>query len=103
AGSLVSLSVPIYVSGTVLVLLFAVGLNWLPASGFVNFVENPVRHLQLLVLPCVTLASHLAASIVRMTRSSVLEVIGQDYVRTARSKGLTGAAVLRGHVLRNAL
>lgn len=103
AGAMVSLSVPAYVSGTVLVLLFAVGLNWLPASGFVNFTENPTRHLQLLVLPCVTLASHLAASIVRMTRSSVLEVLNQDYVRTARGKGLTEQGVLWRHVLRNSL
>lgn len=103
AGALVSLSVPTYVTGTVLVLLFAVSLQWLPASGFVNFNENPVRHLQLLVLPCVTLASHLAASIVRMTRSSVLEVVNQDYVRTARSKGASEQAVLWGHVMRNAL
>src|SRR6188508_971285 len=66
ASSLLTLSIPAYVSGTVLVLIFAVWLRWLPASGFVSFGENPVRHLQLLVLPCVTLASHLAASIARM-------------------------------------
>ena len=103
ASAMVSLSVPTYVSGTVLVLLFAVGLKWLPASGFVNFTENPIRHLQLLVLPCLTLASHLAASVVRMTRSSVLEVLNQDYVRTARAKGLTEGDVIRQHVLRNSL
>ncbi len=98
-----SLSVPVYVSGTVLVLIFAVGLHWLPASGYVDFTQDPVRHLSLLLAPCVTLASHLAASLARMTRSSVLEVIGQDYVRTARGKGLADAAVLLRHVLRNAL
>lgn len=102
-GALGSLSVPVYVSGTVLVLIFAVGLHWLPASGFVAFEQNPLRHLSLLVAPCVTLASHLTASLARMTRSSVLEVIGQDYIRTARSKGLAAAAVLLRHVLRNSL
>ena len=103
ASSLVTLSIPAYVSGTVLVLIFAVWLRWLPASGFVSFSDNPVRHLQLLILPCVTLASHLAASIARMTRSSVLEVITQDYVRTARAKGLAERLVLLRHVLRNSL
>ncbi|MCA1645609.1 MAG: ABC transporter permease [Chloroflexi bacterium] len=102
-GALGSLSVPVYVSGTVLVLIFAVGLHWLPASGYVAFEQNPLRHMSLLVAPCVTLASHLAASLARMTRSSVLEVIGQDYIRTARSKGLAEAAVLVRHVLRNSL
>ena len=103
ASSLVTLSIPAYVSGTVLVLIFAVWLRWLPASGFVSFSDNPVRHMQLLILPCVTLASHLAASIARMTRSSVLEVITQDYVRTARAKGLSERLVLLRHVLRNSL
>ncbi len=103
ATSLLTLSIPAYVSGTILVLVFAVWLRWLPASGFVNFSDNPVRHMQLLILPCVTLASHLAASIARMTRSSVLEVISQDYVRTARAKGLSERLVLLRHVLRNSL
>lgn len=103
AGSLLGLSVPTYVTGTLLVLLFAVRLSWLPASGYVTFSANPRRHLLLLVLPCVTLASQLSASIMRMTRSSVLEVINQDYVRTARSKGLTNVQVIRRHVLRNSL
>jgi peptide/nickel transport system permease protein len=102
-GALGSLSVPVYVSGTVLVLVFAVGLHWLPASGYVSFEQDPLRHLSLLVAPCITLASHLAASLTRMTRSAVLEAIGQDYVRTARGKGLAEAAVLVRHVLRNSL
>ena len=102
-GALGSLSVPVYVSGTVLVLIFAVGLHWLPASGYVEFQQNPARHLALLIAPAITLASHLAASLARMSRSSVLEVIGQDYVRTARGKGLAEAAVLVRHVLRNSL
>ncbi len=102
-GALGSLSVPVYVSGTVLVLVFAVGLHWLPAAGYVPFQQDPLKHLSLLVAPCVTLASHLAASLTRMTRSSILEAIGQDYVRTARAKGLGEAAVLVRHVMRNSL
>src|SRR5919205_42325 len=103
SSSLLTLSIPAYVSGTILVLIFAVWLRWLPASGFTNLTDNPVRHLQLLILPCVTLASHLAASIARMTRSAVLEVIALDYVRTARGKGLSERMVLVRHVLRNSL
>jgi peptide/nickel transport system permease protein len=102
-SSLVALSVPIYVSGTIFVLLFAVRLRWLPASGFVNFAEDPRRHVLLLILPAFTLALYLAASIARMTRSSVLEVINQDYVRTARSKGLRNSVVITRHVMRNAV
>jgi peptide/nickel transport system permease protein len=101
-ASLASLSVPAYVGGTLLVLVFAVQLHWLPASGYVAFQDNPTRHLSLLIAPCLTLASHLAASIARMTRSSVLEVLHHDYVRTARAKGLVEGQVLRRHVLRNA-
>jgi peptide/nickel transport system permease protein len=103
ALTLLSLSIPTYVTGTVLVLLFAVKQKWLPASGYVTFQEDPVKHLQLLALPCITLASHLAASIARMTRSSILETINQDYVRTARSKGLRESRILQRHVLRTSL
>jgi len=102
-SSLVALSVPVYVSGTVFVLIFAVRMRVLPASGFVNFSEDPHRHVLLLIMPAFTLALYLAASIARMTRSAVLEVVNQDYVRTAHSKGLANHIVLTRHVLRNAL
>lgn len=102
-GSLVSLSVPTYVSGTVLVLLFAVQVHWFPSSGYVSFFSDPVGHIKLLVLPSITLGLHLMGTVARFTRSSVLEVIDQDYVRTARSKGLSERRVLRRHVLRNSL
>ena len=103
ALSLTTLSIPTYVSGTVVVLLFAVRLHWLPASGYVSFAQDPIGHIKLLILPCLTLAAPLVASVVRFTRSSVLEVISQDYVRTARGKGLQERQVLRRHVLRNSL
>jgi len=102
-GSLISLSTPSYVSGTVLVLLFAVHWQWLPSSGYVSLLDDPIEHLKLLILPSVTLGSHLAATIARFTRSSVLDVIHQDYVRTARAKGLHERQVIRRHVLRNSL
>lgn len=103
ASTLLTLSIPNYVVGTVLVLLLAVRLKWFSASGYVAFSDDPVSHIKLLILPCLTLGSHLAASVARFTRSSVLEVMALDYVRTARSKGLSERRVLRSHILRNGL
>lgn len=102
-GSLIGLSVPNYVTGTLLVLVFAVYFKWVPPSGYTGLTEEPVRHMKLLILPSITLALHFGASIARMTRSSVLEVLTQDYVRTARGKGLRQWQVIRRHVLRNSL
>lgn len=97
------ISVPVYVTGTVLVLVFGLFLRWFPASGYVAFADDPVRWGQRLVLPAVTLSANMGAMIVRMTRSSVLEVLRHDYVRTAHAKGVHPRVVLSRHVLRNAL
>ncbi len=97
------ISIPVFVLGTVLVLLFAVKLRWLPAGGYVSFGSEPLTHLRQMLLPSVTVAFALLAAITRMTRSAMLEVLGQDYVRTAWAKGLPQRAVLFKHVLRNAL
>jgi len=88
-------STPNYWLGLVLITVFAVALHWLPTSGY-GTVQN-------LILPSVTLAFFLLGLIVRITRTEVLDVLGQDYVRTARAKGLPGAIVVWRHVLRNAL
>ena len=101
--SLVGISTPVFVSGTLLLLVFGVKLRVIPATGYVSFGDSPGGHLQRLVLPAVTLAVLEAAIILRMTRSSLLEVLGEDYVRTARAKGLSGRTVLYRHALRNAL
>lgn len=101
--TLLGLSVPNYVTGTILVLLFSVNRRWLPSSGFASIQDDPVRHLQLLILPSITLGLVLAASIARMTRSSVLETINMDYVRTARAKGLTESTIRKRHVIRTGL
>jgi ABC-type dipeptide/oligopeptide/nickel transport system permease component len=93
--ALFGVSLPVFWLGLLLMLVFALALGWLPASGFGTW-----RHL---VLPSVTLGLASSALIARMTRSSLLEVLGQDYVRTARAKGLTGRVVLLRHALRNAL
>jgi peptide/nickel transport system permease protein len=101
--SAVLLAVPVFVLGTLLVLVFAQLLRWTPAGGFVPFGRDPGTHMKLLALPAVAIAKSLVAVIFRMTRASVLDALGRDHVRTARAKGLTPARVFRRHVLRNAL
>ena len=92
--SLLGSSIPNFWLGPMLILVFSLWLGWTPVSGR----EGPAS----LILPAITLGTSLAAILARMVRSSVLEVLGEDYVRTARAKGLSPAAVLWGHALRNA-
>lgn len=101
--SSVALSTPVFVVGSLVILLFAQQLRWLPAGGFVPFSEDPVQHLKLLTLPAGAVAISLWAVITRMTRASVREVLERDHVRTARAKGLARNTILRRHVVRNAL
>jgi len=100
---IIGIAVPVFVVGTLLVLVFGITLKWLPSSGFVAFTESPGGHVQRLVLPAVTLALLIVATTLRMTRSALLEVLGAEYVRTARAKGLAESVVVRRHALRNAL
>jgi peptide/nickel transport system permease protein len=99
----VALSVPVFVIGTVAILIFAQKLRLVPAGGFVPFGRNPMQHLMLLAMPAGTIALGLGAIVFRMTRSSVLEVLGRDYVRTAQAKGLMPARIILHHVVRTAL
>jgi peptide/nickel transport system permease protein len=101
--SALALSVPVFVLGTLLVLLFAQRLHWVAAGGYVALDANPGQHLLLLLLPALTIAAGLAAAIFRMTRAAVLDVAGQDWVRTARAKGLGEGRILLHHMLRNAI
>jgi peptide/nickel transport system permease protein len=101
--AMIGISLPNFVIGSVLLLVFAVDLHVLPQVQFVPWRQNPVQHLQLLILPCLTLAAGTAAVVMRMARSAFLEQLGADYLRTARAKGLSEAAALRRHALRNAL
>ena len=87
-------SMPSFIMGTFLLLLFSVTLGWLPANGA---TEGG------LVLPVITLALYPMAYITRLTRSSMLDVLGQDYIRTAKAKGVAGAKVIFGHALKNSL
>ncbi len=101
--AILGLSLPSFVVGTVLLLVFGLALRWLPQTRFVPWSDDPGQHLRALVLPVITLAASSAAVVMRMTRSSMLEVIGQDYIRTARAKGLAGGTVVVRHALRNAI
>ena len=95
-------SVPVFVIGYLLIYLFAIQLAWLPVQGYQRLAEGFWGFLERLILPSVTLAVIYVALIARITRTSVLEVLGTDHVRTARAKGLGEGAVLLRHVLRNA-
>jgi peptide/nickel transport system permease protein len=95
-------SVPVFVIGYALIYVFAIELAWLPVQGYQRIAEGFWGFLERLILPSLTLAVIYVALIARITRTSVLEVLGTDHVRTARAKGLGDAAVLMRHVLRNA-
>ena len=88
------ISMPSFIMGTLLLLLFAVALNLVPANG---------TTAQGLILPVITLALYPTAHITRLTRSSMLDVLGQDYIRTAKAKGVSGTKIIFGHALKNAL
>jgi peptide/nickel transport system permease protein len=103
AVALSGLSIPNFWLGIVMILVFAVELRWLPASGYVPFFSDPLGAIETLIMPAFVLGSGLAAFIMRHTRSAMLEVLRSDYVRTARAKGLTENVVINKHALRNAL
>jgi peptide/nickel transport system permease protein len=101
--SLCGVSIPNFWLGIMLILLVSVRFGWLPASGFVPFVEDPVGNLQRMVMPALVLGTGLAAVLMRQTRNAMIEVLSADYVRTARAKGLAQRAVVVRHALRNGL
>jgi peptide/nickel transport system permease protein len=99
----VSLSIPVFVVGMMLIWVFGIVLRWYPVGLFVPFLDAPASNIRELSLPAVALAFTLLGTVGRISRGSVLDVLSADYVRTARSKGLAQKAVLYRHVLRNAL
>src|SRR6202034_1544645 len=99
--SLIGLSFPNFALGPILILIFSIQLGWLPVSG--AGAGDPTSFLLHLILPAITLGLSLAAILTRMVRAAMLEELSQDYIRTARAKGLTENAVVYRHALRNAL
>ena len=102
-ASLFSLSIPVFWQATILILAASLWLDWAPAVDFVSPLQNLRANLAILALPSLALGTAVAAVFMRMTRSSLLEVMRQDYIRTARAKGLREQAVVWGHALKNSL
>jgi len=102
ALSQVGVAVPAFLAAILLIALFAVRLGWLPSGGWVTPAEDPVQFARRLVLPAVSLALVQGAVLARYVRSSVLDVLREDYLRTARAKGLRPMPALARHGLRNA-
>ena len=103
ATALVGLSVPHFWLGLMMIIVFAVDLHWLPASGYVSFRAHPLGNLEHLLMPALVLGTGLSAVLMRQTRSAMLNSLSADYVRTARAKGLSEAVVIGKHALRNSL
>jgi peptide/nickel transport system permease protein len=101
--SQVGISVPEFWMGILLILVFALRFRWLPSAGYVPLTEDPLGWAAHLVLPAVSVGLVSGSILTRFVRSSVLEAMGQNYVRTARSKGLPEAVVVGRHAVRNAL
>src|SRR5882724_8904183 len=102
AFSVMGFSVPGFVIGYCLIYIFAIELGWLPVQGYIRIGVNFWQFLERMILPSLTLSVGFVALIARITRASVLEVLNEDYIRTARAKGLSNRVVLMRHALRNA-
>lgn len=99
----IGITIPVFWLGLILMLIFGVYLGWLPVMGYVYPSEDLILHIKGLVMPVLCLAIYPMAAVARQTRSSMLEVLHQDYVRTARSKGLKESVIVYKHALRNGL
>jgi peptide/nickel transport system permease protein len=103
SGALVGLSIPHFWLGLLLIIVFAVDLHWFPAGGYVSLREDPIANLHHLLLPAIVLGTGLSAVLMRQMRSSMLDSLSADYIRTARAKGLSERRVIGVHALRNSL
>lgn len=96
-------AIPTFWLGILMVLVFALQLRWVPPSGHADFGDRPGLALRLLILPSLTLGLYTSAVLTRFLKSSLLEIMGNDYVRTARAKGLREWGIVMGHMLKNAM
>ena len=97
------LSMPAFVSAALLLVILISVANWTPSPRYYSLLEDPIEHLKIIIWPALVLGYIMAASIARLTRTQVLEIIREDYVRTARAKGLRELHVINRHVLKNAM
>jgi peptide/nickel transport system permease protein len=102
-ATLIGLSIPVFWQGTMLILFFSLYLRWMPPVMWVDLLTDPRRNLTIMVLPALCLGTAAAANVARTTRSCMLDVLGSDYVRTARAKGLAGKVIVWKHALKNAM
>lgn len=100
---LLGLSIPEFWWGTLLILGASLYAPWIPTTGYVSFTVNPLANIKVMMLPILTLGLISSAVIMRMTRSTLLEILGSDFITVARAKGLTKAVIIFKHALRNAL
>ncbi|ACZ38947.1 ABC transporter permease [Sphaerobacter thermophilus] len=100
---LLGLSVPNFWLGTLLILVTSRYLGWFPAATYVSFTDDPWRNIQIFILPGIALGAALAAITMRMTRSSLLEVLNREYINTARAKGVAERQVILRHAMKNAM
>ena len=101
--SISGVAIPSFFFGILLILLFAVILGWLPSGGYVDIGVDPIEHFKYMILPTLTLGFSAAGLLARLVRSTMLDVLNEDYVRTAYSKGLEERRVVVAHAFRNAL
>jgi peptide/nickel transport system permease protein len=103
SATIAGVSVPNFFLGLMLILLFSLVLRIFPPGGYTPAIDDPVENLRRIVLPALTLSAATLAVNMRQVRSSLLDVFGQDYIRTARAKGLNQSAIIIGHALKNGL
>lgn len=99
---LLGVSIPNFWLGTLLILFLSLKLGWFPSGGFVSFLKSPVENLRHMLLPSIALGTAVGAVVMRMTRSSMLEVLGQEYIKMADAKGVTNKRLIFYHSLKNA-
>ena len=102
-GGLIGVSIPSFFLATLLLLFTSKVLGWVPPLNYVPFYEDPIENLSQFILPAISIAVFTLAIVMRMVRATMLEVLGQDYVRTARAKGVKRNVVISRHALRNSL
>ena len=102
-AALIGVSMPNFFLAILLIFIFSLNLRWLPPIGYTPIGQSVVENLRGMILPAITLGAASAAVVARLTRSSLLEVLGQEYIRTARAKGLSERVIILGHAMKNAM